>query len=151
MPRAENAIRFVKESSRSIQCETPLKKIPRRLAIETVKRVTVLINLFRSKSGVHPVMSPRQILFRKNFKTPLCKIGELVITYNVTSSNKTSDPRVFFALYIGPNDSGTSHTLFMLATKRLVTTLKCEPKPMVEDIVEVVNNIGKQEGIPDGI
>ena len=96
-------------------------------------------------------MSPRQILFGKKFKTPLCKIRELVMAYNVTSSNKTTDPRAFFALYIGPNDSGTGHIVFKLGTKRLVTTPKCKPKPMAEDVVEVVNEMGKQEGMPDGI
>ena len=72
-----------------------------------LKRVVVLINLFRRKSGVHPVMSPRQILFGKKFKLPLCKIGELVMAYDVKSTNKTSEPRAFYALYIGPKDSGT--------------------------------------------
>ena len=56
-------------------------------------------------------------MFRKEFKTPLCKIGKLVMVYNVTSNNITARPRVFFALYIGPSDSGTSHTVFKLATK----------------------------------
>ena len=63
------------------------------------------------------MISPRQILFGKKFKTPLCKIGELVMAYNVTSSNKTMDPRAFFGLYIRPNYSGTGHTVFKLATK----------------------------------
>ena len=58
-----------------------------------MKRVVVLINSFRRKSGVHPVMSPRQILFGKKFKTPLCQIGELVTTYDVTASNKTTSAK----------------------------------------------------------
>ena len=119
VPRAENAIRFIKERLRSIQYETPFKKFLRRLTIETVKRVTVLINSFKRKSGVHLVMSPRQVLFGKKSKTPLCKIGKLVMAYNVTSNNKKIDPRAFFVLYIGPNDSGTGHIVFKLATKRL--------------------------------
>ena len=151
MPRAENAIKFVKERLRSIQCKTPFTKFPRRLTIEMLNCVTALINSFRRKSGVHPVMPPRQILFGKKFKTPLCKIGELVMAYNVTSSNKTTDPRAFFALYIGPNDSGTGHTIFKLATKRLVMISKCKPKPVTKDLVKVDKNIGKQEGIPEGI
>ena len=69
VPRAENAIRFVKERLRAIQCETPFTRYPKRFTIEMVKRVVVLINLFRRKSGVHPVMSSRQILFGKKFKT----------------------------------------------------------------------------------
>ena len=116
-----------------------------------VKRVVVLINSFRRKLGVHPVMSPRQILFGKKFKTPLCKIGELVMAYNVASINKTTGPRAFFALYIGPNDSGTGHIVFKLSTKQLVTTPKCKPKPMAEDIVTVVNKIRKKEEMPNRI
>ena len=103
VPCVKNAIRFVKDRLRSIQCETPFTKILRRLTIEMLKHVTVLINLFRKKSGVHPVMSPRQILFGKKFKTPSCKIGKLVMAYNVTSSNKTTDVKVFSVLYIGPS------------------------------------------------
>ena len=79
VPRAENAIRFVKERVRSIQSKTPFKRYLRRFTIELMRRAVVLINSFRRKSGVHPVMSPRQILFGKKFKTPLCKIGELVM------------------------------------------------------------------------
>ena len=33
VPRAESAIRFVKERLRSIQCETPFHKYPKRLTI----------------------------------------------------------------------------------------------------------------------
>ena len=69
VPRAENAIRFVKERLRAIQCEIQFRKYLKRLTIEMVKWVTVFINSLRRKSGVHPVMSPRQILFGKKFKT----------------------------------------------------------------------------------
>ena len=116
-----------------------------------VKRVTVLINSFRRKSGVHSVMVPRKILFGKKFKTPLCKIGEVVMVYNVTASNKTTHPRAFYALYIGPNDSGTGHIAFKLSTKQLVTTHIYKPVPMPEDVITAVNEIGRQEGMPEGI
>ena len=100
VPRAENAIRFVKKRLRSIQCETPFKKYPTRLAVEITKRATIFINSFRKKSGVHSVMSHRQVLFGKKFKSPLCKMGELVLAYDVQSNNKTSKPRALYALYI---------------------------------------------------
>ena len=96
-------------------------------------------------------MSPRQILFGKKFKTPLCKIGELVMVYNVTASNKTTHPRALYTLYIGLNDSGTGHVAFKPSTKQLVTTLQCKPVPTPEDIVQAVNEMGRQEGIPDRI
>ena len=73
------------------------------------------------------------------------------MAYELTSNNMTAHPRAFFALYIGPNDSGTGHTVFKLTMKRLVTTPLCNPKPMAEDIVTTVNDIGKEEGISDGI
>ena len=115
------------------------------------KRATVLINSFRRKSGVHSVMSPRQIIFGKKFKTPLCKMGELVLAYDVLSSNKTSKPRAFYALYIGPNDSGTGHQVFKLSTKRMVNTPKCKPIPIPDDIIQVVNDLGEQDDMPTGI
>ena len=99
VPRAESAIRFMKERLRSIQYKTLFSKYPKRLTIEMTRRVTTLINSFRRKSGVHPMMLPRQLLFGKNFKTPLCKMGELVLAHDVTSNNKTSKPRAFYALY----------------------------------------------------
>ena len=71
--------------------------------------------------------------------------------YNVTASNKTTHSRAFYALYIGPNNSGTGHIVFKLLTKGLVTYPKCNPKPMAEDKAEVVNEMSKNEGIPDGI
>ena len=118
VPRAKNEIRFVKERLRSVQSETPFKKYPRMLTIEMMKRDIVLINSFRRKSGVHFVMSLRQISFGKEFKTTLCKMRELVLAYNVKASNTTSSPRVFHTLYIGPNDDGTGHSVFKLSTKK---------------------------------
>ena len=36
------------------------------------------------------------------------------MAYNVTASNKITHPKAFFALYIGPNDSGSGHIVFKL-------------------------------------
>ena len=151
VPRAENAIRFVKERVRSIQSETPFTRYPRRFTIELVRRAVILINSFSRKSGVHPVMSPRQILFGKKFKTPLCKIGELVMAYDTASDNKTTTPRAFYALYIGPNDGGTGHRVYKLSNKEVITTPKCKPVPTPGDVIEAVNEIGRLEGMPNGI
>ena len=61
------------------------------------------------------------------FRTPLYKIGELVMAYNVKASNKTSQPRIFYVLYVGPNI-------------QLLTTPKWKPVPMLENIIQAVNN-----------
>ena len=151
VPRAENAIRFVKERLRSIQYKTPFDKYPKRLTIEMIRRVTILINSFRRKSVVHPVMTPRQILFWKKFKTPLCKMGELVLACNVKSNNKTSKPRAFHALYIGPNNAGTGYSVFKLALKNMIVTPRCKPIPMPNDVIKVINQMREDDGSPEGI
>ena len=96
-------------------------------------------------------MSPQQILFGKKFKTLLCKISELVMANNVTADNKTTTPRALYALYIGPNDSGTGHQVFKLMTRRMVTTPKCKPIPMPDNVIEVVNDLGEQDDMPTRI
>ena len=70
---------------------------------------------------------------------------------NVTFNNITAHPRAYFVLYIGPNNSSSGHIVFKLSTKQLVTTPKCKPKPMAEDIVTVVNDVGNREGMSDKI
>jgi len=99
---------------------------------------------------VHSVTSPKQIIFRKKFKTSLCKMGELVLAYDVQFNNKTSKPRALYALYIGPNDGSTGHSVFKLSTKNMITTPRCKPVPMPDNVIEVVNQMRKDEGMPDG-
>ena len=70
------------------------------------------------------------------FKTLLCKIVELVMAYNVKAGNKTLQPKIFYVLYIGPNNSGTDHSVFKLSTKQLLTTPKRKLVPMPEDIIQ---------------
>ena len=151
VPRAENATRFVKERLRSIQSETPFTQYLRRLTIKMIKRVTVLIDSFRRKSGVHFVLLPREIIFGKTFKTLLCKMGELVFAYDVQANNKLSRPRAFFTLCIRPNDEGTRHSVFKLSTKKMIIIPRCKPAPMPDNVIEIVNRMEKDEKIPDRI
>lgn len=151
VPRAENAIKFVKEQVRCARSEMPFKKFPKRVTIKLVKRMVVLINSFARKTGVHPVLSPQQIVLGRHFQLPLCKYGELVLAYDTESSNDTNVSRAFFALYVKPNDNGTGHKVFKLQTKKVVSTPKCVLKPMTQDIINVVNKMGEEEGVMDGI
>ena len=110
--RAENAIRFVKQRVRCIQSETLFTKFLKMLTVEILRRVTVLINVFNKKLKVHPITTPSQILIRKKFKSPLFKIGKLVMTNDVTTNNATARSKVLFLLYIRPNNSGIGHIVF---------------------------------------
>ena len=115
------------------------------------KRATVLINSFRRKSGVHSVMSPKQMIVGKKFKTPLCKMGEFVLTYDVQSNNKASKLRAFYALYIRPNDGDTGYSVFKLSTQSMIVTPRCKPISIPDNVIEAVNQIGENNGSPDGI
>ena len=101
--------------------------------------------------GVHPVISPRQILIGKKFKTSLCKIGKLVMMNDMTANNTTSHPRVFFSSSIGPRDSCISHIVVNLSTMKLVTTPNCKPKPMAKDIITIIDEVVRKERMPDRI
>ena len=100
---------------------------------------------------MHAVMSARKILFGKKFKTPLCKMGELVLEYDEKLNNKISKPRAFYALYIGPNDGGTGHSVFKLSTKATIIIPRCKPIPMPDNVIELVNQIGEDNGSLEGI
>ena len=80
-------------------------------------------------------MSPRQLLFGKKFITPLCKMGELMLAYDIKSNNKSSKPRAFHALYIGLNNTGTGHSVFKLATKNRIVPPRCKPILMPDDVI----------------
>ena len=92
VPRAENAIKFVKEQVRFIQSELGFSKYPRRLTIEMITRMVSLVNSFARRTLAHKTMSPRRIMYGMGFKTPLCKFGELVMAYEPKSSNDTGMP-----------------------------------------------------------
>ena len=64
------------------------------------------------------------------------------MAYNTNDSNKKLHPKTIYALYIGPNDSGTGHSVFNFSTKQLLTTPKRKYVPMSEDIIQAVNEMG---------
>ena len=59
--------------------------------------------------------------------------GELVMAYDNNARSKTLYQRPFFALCIGPNDSGTDHSIFKLSTKQILITPKYKPSPKSEE------------------
>ena len=87
VPRAENAIKFVKEQVRCIQSDLGFSKYPRRLTIKMITRTVCLINSFARKTLAHKTMSPRRIMYGRGFKPPLCKFDKLVMAYEPKSSN----------------------------------------------------------------
>ena len=120
VPLAENAIKFIKERVRCMQCNMPFKRLPRAITIEMASRATTLINSFNRKGNVHPVLSPREIVTGRRFITPICHFGDLVMAYNTKASNDTGTQRAVYSLYIRPNDAGTAHYVYNMTTKRVI-------------------------------
>ena len=73
-------------------------------------------------------------------------MGELVLAYNIKSNNKISKPRAFHVLYIGLNDAGIGHSVFKPATKNMIITPRCKPIPMPNDVIQVTNQKGEDDG-----
>ena len=90
-------------------------------------------------------------MYGRGFKTSLCKFGELVMAYEPKCSNDTGVPRSFYALYLYPNENGSGHVVFSLKLKTTMSTQKCIPQPMTQDIIDLVNEMGKEEKVRDGI
>ena len=59
-----------------------------------------------------------------NWKSTNSHEGELVIAYNNNNRNNALRPRIFYTLYIGPNDDGNDHLIYELLTKYYRGTAK---------------------------
>ena len=78
-------------------------------------------------------------------------MAALVLAYDVKSNNKLFKPRAFHALYIGSNDAGIDQSVFKLATMNMLVTLRCKPIPIHNDVIQVINQMGEDDGSPQGI
>ena len=77
-------------------------------------------------------------------------MGELVLVYDLKLNNKKLKPKAFYALYIGPNDGGTGQSIFKLLTKKMIVPPRCKPIFMPDDVIAVVNQMGEDDGSPEG-
>ena len=130
----------------------PFTKLPQRFLMEVILRTTILIISLPRKGGVHPALSCREIITRKKFRVPQHEIGDYVQAHTVPNvSNDTGEERTVDALYLGPLDNGNGHDVFKLSTKQKISARKVTLIPMISDIIERVNIMGKEEGEPDGL
>ena len=61
------------------------------------------------------------------------------MAYNTNAENGTLYPRTFYALYIGPHDNGIYHLIFRLSTTQMLTTMKCKPVPVSENLFKSID------------
>ena len=65
--------------------------------------------------------------------------GELVIAYNTKAGNNTLCPRVFYVLYIEPNDDGNGRLIYKLSTDYILVTMEYQSVPVPEDLIKTMN------------
>jgi hypothetical protein len=146
----ERQIRFLKERIRAVRTMMPYKKLPKRFTIEMVHRITILINSLPKQNGIHPVLSPREIVTGKKFRCPTIRIGQYVQGHT-GGNNSTDEERSIDALYIGRADNGSGHVVFKLNTKQPVSVNRVTVIPTNDATIKTVNDIGEQENQPQGI
>ena len=63
------------------------------------------------------------------------------MAYDNNARSNNLYPRIFYALYIGPNDNGTGHLIFKLSMKQILTTPKYKSIPISEDLIKAINKM----------
>jgi hypothetical protein len=123
----------------------PFTKVPKRLLMEVVYTVVQLMNATNRKGGVHPTMSPRQIVTGKKLLIPPFMPGAYVYRVPGGSSNSVEKSRTFDALYLRPNDGGDGHFVYNISTKQRnsvprVIGLEGKGIPMTYEIINTIMN-----------
>ena len=113
----------------------------RELVVSTIN----MINSIRRKGGVHPVMSPRQIVTGRKFVPPPYPPGAFVYAVKGESSNSIDEMRTFDALYFRPNDEGGGDFVYNINTMERNSTCRVirinkKPIPMTDLMIKVINS-----------
>ena len=77
-----------------------------------------------------------------NWKSTNSHKGELVVAYDNKVENRTLRPRVFYALYVRPNDDGNGHLIYRLSMDQILVTKEYQSVPVPEDLIEAINETG---------
>ena len=103
---AKRTIRFVKERIRTVRLAMLYKKLPRRMTIEMVHCVVVLMNSIPQKNSLHSIILPRELVMGKKFRCPTIRIGQYIQGI-ISGTNETDKERSIDALYLGRANNGS--------------------------------------------
>ena len=152
IPQAERCIRDLKNRIRCARMMMPYTKVPRGFTIAMVKQVTIIVSsLVRKDNNINPIMSPRKLVTGLDLKLPTAQMGQFVQAHT-GGSNSIEKEWTNDGLYIGRTDNGKhGHLVFKLSTRKVITCNKIDVIPLTQDIIERINEIGKQDHQPDSI
>ena len=74
-----------------------------------------------------------------NWKSTNSHKGELVVAYDNKVENRTLQPRVFYALYVRPNDDGNGHLIYRLSMNQILVTKEYQSVPVRKDLIDAIS------------
>ena len=107
--------RILKERIKYITYNMPFIKFPRDFLVEVVLQTVSLMNSLPKRGGIHPTLSPREIITGKKVRVPRHKISDYVQGYLSSGMNTTKDWTIN-ALYLGPSEDSDERNVFALCT-----------------------------------
>ena len=152
VPFIKQGIRFVKERVKCVRSILPkeIKRIPTRLMRELVVSTVKMINSIRRKSGVHPVMSSRQVVTGRRMVLPPFPPGSCVYAVRGGTTNSVDNMRTFTALYLRPNVKRDGHFVYSINTMQRsfacrVIGINKKPIPMDNNVIATINKPARKE------
>ena len=139
-----------KERIRTVRVAMPYKTIHKRMTIEMVHRVIILMNSLPRKGSLHSILSPRKIVTGKKFRCPNVRIGQYIQGV-IGGTDNTEQERSINALYLGRADNGSGHIVFKLDTKAVVSANRVVVIPTSKVVIDRVNEMGISEKQPEGV
>jgi len=155
VPEADWNIRMIKERIRATFHRRPYKAIPRIMVQYLVMDWTHKINMLSAKGGIPHYYSPRIILgqraldYKKECAIPFGTYVQAQTNPKQTNSNA---PHTLDAIYVRPaqNIQG-GHEVMDLASGRVITRGRVIEVPITKTIIEVVENMGYEQGFKKGV
>lgn len=104
------------------------------------------MNSLRRKDGIHPTLSPREIVTGKKFCVPRNEIDDYVQAHTLCKNNNGATiEQTVDAPYLGTSDDNDGNDVFTLSTRHKISVNKISMIPITTDIIDKVNNIEKYE------
>ena len=143
----DRKIRFIKDRCRSILCGLPYK-VPSYLFKYLISFVISRINLINHSYTNISNTSPKELLtgIRTDYNKDIRHYFGEYIQAIVPESDNSMNERTNGCIALSPSDDKDGSILcFHIKTRRIIKRNKWISLPITEDIIEVMNNLAKEE------
>jgi hypothetical protein len=110
----------------------------------------MLMNSLPKKSGIHRIISPKELITGKKLRVPGHHTGQYVQGHTGGTSDTGKESSVN-ALYIGRADNGSGHVVFKLSTKQHVSVNRETVITPIADHIKFVNDMAEADNQPEGL